>query len=452
MSSSQDFMKRGPEHTKNSATIKMFSIGFLILILLIPTALITRLVGERSSRRHSVVSDISSKWGASQTITGPFLTVPYKSYYQDADKQTKFEIKHLYILPEKLEISGEIKPEVRYRGLYEAVLYNSALTFTGNFKVPDPTQISVADENIFWNESFLSIGISDLIGVQERITVNLDGYEYECNPGLKTQGIAGSGVGSLVRPITVGAANSFAFNLNLNGSERLFFTPIGEETAVKLSSKWSSPSFSGAFLPKERTITKDGFTADWKVLHLNRNYPQYFTDSGQYYLAGSDFGLNLVMTADIYQKVTRVTKYAAMFIVFTFAAFFFSEILSKSRLHPIQYILVGLAILLFYTLLLSLSEYINFNLAYIFSSLVITLIITYYSGEIMSSKKFAITIFSILTILYAYLFIVLQLEDYALIMGSVGLLIVLTATMYITRKIDWYSIGEGEYFESEGSK
>ena len=208
---------------------------------------------------------------------------------------------------------------------------------------------------------------------------------------------------------------------------------------VKINSSWPSPSFNGAFLPVSREVKKDGFSASWKILHLNRNYPQFW-EGAQYKVTPSAFGLQLILTADIYQKSTRLAKYSIMFLIFTFAAFFFSEIINKRRVHPIQYILIGMAILIFYTLVLSLSEHMSFNYAYILSAAAVTLIISGYAKAIVTNSRFAFTILGILTILYCYLFIILQLEDYALIMGSIGLLVILAIVMYITRKINWYEV------------
>jgi inner membrane protein len=435
----QETIKKTSSYIKNSATLKVFSIGILVLILLIPSSMINSLINERESRKNSVVNEISSKWGSSQTITGPFITVPYKDFYKDDNGNIIFNTNYLHILPELLNISGEIKPEVRYRSLYEAVLYNITLIVNGTFKLPPISQLNIEQENIIWDKAFFSIGITDLRGIQDKINIKINESTYDCTPGLKTTDIAASGVGTLIKPLSNEGVNSFSFALNLNGSEQLNFIPVAETNIIKLHSIWHSPSFNGAFLPTSREVTNNGFSANWKVLHLNRNYPQYWNGS-QYKVEHSAFGLKLILTADIYQKVTRISKYAIMFIVFTFAAFFFSEIINKRKVHPIQYILIGLAILLFYTLLISLSEYMYFNYAYIASAISITLMITCYSYGIIKNKKFAYTILGILTILYSYLFVVLQLEDYALIMGSIGLLIVLATIMYITRKIDWYAI------------
>lgn len=439
MENNQDIVKRTSQFIKRSITLKIISIGILILLLLIPASMVKNLIRERQQRRDTVVREISEKWGDSQTITGPFLTVPFKTYYKDDRGKTRFNLKYLHFLPETLDITGDMTPEVRYRSLFEAVLYNSKLTFKGKFKLPPASQLNVEPRNIIWNKANLSLGITDMRGIREKIVLTFNGVEYNANPGLKTTDLAGAGVSTQVQPLSAQESNDFSFDLNLNGSEQIDLIPVGETTTVRMTSTWPSPSFNGAFLPTTREVGKEGFSADWKVLHLNRNFPQFWQGS-KYKVTPSAFGLELIMTADIYQKSMRLAKYAVMFLVFTFFAFFFSEIINKRRIHPIQYLLVGMAILIFYTLVLSLSEYIPFNLAYILSAGSVTLLISGYARAIISNGKFALTIAGILSILYCYLFIVLQLEDYALILGSVGLLVILALVMYVTRKIDWYEV------------
>ncbi len=435
----QTVVKKTANYIKRSITLKIVSVGILILLLLIPAGMIENLISERQSRRDSVVKEISQKWGDSQTITGPFITVPFKTFFKDNAGKIQFNLNYLHILPETLNVSGEIKPEVRYRSLFEAVLYNSKLHFNGNFKLPPMSQLNIDQKNILWDKAYLSLGITDMRGIQEKIVIDFNGVAYNANPGLKTTDLAEAGVGTLIRSLMPNEPNRFSFDLDLNGSEQISLIPVGESNAVTLKSSWPSPSFNGAFLPATREVKRDGFSANWKILHLNRNYPQFW-EGAQYKVEPSAFGLQLILTADIYQKTTRLAKYSIMFLVFTFAAFFFSEIINRRRVHPIQYILIGFAILLFYTLVLSLSEHMNFNYAYIVSAAAVTLMISGYAKAIVSNSKFALTILGLLTILYSYLFIVLQLEDYALIMGSIGLLIILAIVMYMTRQINWYEV------------
>ncbi|PIE75102.1 MAG: cell envelope integrity protein CreD [Deltaproteobacteria bacterium] len=435
----QETIKKTGNLIRNSATIKIISIGILVLVLLIPTSMVSSLLTERESRRDSVVQEINHKWGNSQTITGPFFTIPYKSFYKDKNDKLQYSIKYFHILPEKLDIKGSIVSHIRYRSIYEAVLYNCQLEFTGIFTVPRLNQLDIEAENILWGKSIFSIGITDMRGINDNIQITFDENNYKVNPGLKTTDIASAGVSSLIPLSPNDSSKPFSFNLTLNGSEQIRFTPMAEETNVTIQSDWASPSFNGAFLPTKREISKEGFTATWKILHLNRNFPQYWEGS-RYKVKESCFGFKLLITADIYQKATRLSKYALMFVVFTFSAFFFSEIINKNRVHPIQYLLIGLAVILFYVLQLSISEHLNFNYAYLISSSAITLLVSGYSKGILKNKYFTLTVFSLLTVLYMYLYIVLQLEDYALIMGSIGLLMILSIVMFITRKIDWYSL------------
>lgn len=444
--SKENPFKKTKRFVRTSATLKVLSIVLLVLLLLMPTSMIKSLVKERESRREDVVEEINQKWGDSQTIAGPFFTVPYKSYYKDDKDQQKFVFKYLHVLPETLNITGVLNPEIRYRSLYEAVLYTADLNFSGNFLLPSPGQLNIESPDILWDKAVFSIGITDMRGIRRNIEIKFDDAVFKAEPGLKTADIAPAGVGVTMDISGLRESSAFSFSLSLNGSQRIEFVPLAETTTVELRSSWPSPSFDGAFLPAERRIDKNGFSAAWKVLHLNRNYPQYWPGS-QYKVVSSAFGLKLRVTADIYQKTMRISKYAVMFIILTFAAFFFTEMITSRRVHPIQYLLVGLAILLFYTLLLSLSEYINFDYAYILSALAVTSVITGYAQGILKTRRFTFIVFGILVLLYAYLYIVLQLEDYALLMGSLGLLLILSAIMLITRNIDWYAIGPEKNIE-----
>ena len=437
----KDTVPRTINFIRNSATIKVASIGFLVALLLIPTSMISGLVRERSSTRDEVIQEISQKWGDRQVITGPFLCVPFESTEMEKNGKSKSRILHVNILPESLQISGQIVPHIRYRSIYEAVLYQTQIDISCRFSLPKPDQLSVPVEKFFFDKATFSIGVTDMSGIKENITIQFNDQIFKGGPGLKTTDIAASGV-SCVVPLSPSSLKlDFNTKLSLNGSQELQFIPVGEITSVQLTSEWTSPSFKGAFLPENPTLTDKGFSANWHILHLNRNFPQFWVGN-QYQVHGSAFGLKLLVTADVYQKLTRIVKYALMFIIFTFSAFFLSEIIHQKRVHPIQYMLIGFAIVLFYALLLSISEHLNFNLSYALSALAITTIITGYSKAILRSYYFALTVFGIMVTLYGYLYIVLQLADYALVMGCIGLFLILATIMYITRKIDWYSLNE----------
>lgn len=439
MTGIQEGIDRTVNYISRSVTLKIIVIGVLILLLLIPAAMIQNLIKERQHRRDSAVAEINRKWGGSQTITGPFITVPFKEFYKDRNGETQFNLKYLHILPETLTVAGNISPEVRYRSLFETVVYNAKLHFSGDFKIPQSGRINIDPDNIVWDKANLSIGIRDMRGIEDKIDIRFNEAVHNTNPGLKTTDIAPAGVSTQIDLPSDNKAKTFSFALNLKGSDRIAFIPLGKSSTVNIKSSWPSPSFDGAFLPDKREMKEEGFSAAWKILHLNRNYPQFW-EGNKYEVGSSSFGVKLILTADIYQKSTRLAKYSIMFLFFTFASFFFSEVINRQKIHPIQYILIGIAILIFYVLVLSLSEHLGFNFAYIISALSVTLIISGYAKAIVARKQFAFTIMGILAVLYGYLFIVLQLEDYALIMGSIGLLVITATVMYMTRKINWYRV------------
>ena len=257
--------------------------------------------------------------------------------------------------------------------------------------------------------------------------------------GVETADVLKSGVSAGILIGDTGNSHPFHFKLNLNGSQQIHFSPVGKMTTVTARSTWKDPSFEGAFLPVERTINANGFSAKWKVLHLNRNFPQYWK-GGDHNLFQAAFGVKLFSPVDIYQKTMRTAKYALMFIVLTFMAFFISEVMNRLRVHPVQYLFIGLAIIIFYVLILSISEQLNFGAAYLISAGAIIGLITGYAKAILKNGSVTLMVGGILVILYGYLYILLQLEDYSLLMGSAGLFLVLSAIMYLTRKIDWYAI------------
>lgn len=435
------FFDRLNSWLRNSVSIHLLSVGFLILLLLIPASMIQDLIREREYRMDEAVAEVSSKWGGPQTIAGPVLTVPYYKYAKDNYDRVIKSIEYAHFLPEGVNIESSIAPEMRYRGIYEVVVFSSSMEVKGIFKKPDFSDWSVSDYDIIWKDAFLSLGISDMRGIKDNIVVKWNDNAFAMNPGIETKDVLESGVSTRV---PVSAADSlssgdfsFSFNLKLNGSRQLNFIPVGKENSVHVTSPWANPSFDGSFLPDERNISESGFDARWKVLHLNRNYPQQWKGNAQR-IYDSEFGVTLLLPVDEYQKTTRSAKYAVMFISLTFLIFFFVEILNKKRIHPLQYLLVGLALCIFYTLLLSLSEHIGFGWSYIVASIAVVLMITLYTSTILQDLRLTVMTGLVLSVLYGFIYTIIQLQDYALLMGSIGLFLVLSTIMYLSRKIKWY--------------
>jgi len=423
---------------KYSISARLIIIGFLVMLLLIPSFMIRSLIRERQDRRNDAISEVSEKWGQTQTITGPILSIPYTKYFTTEDNETSTKTMYAHILPDFLEIDGTIHPEVRNRGIYEVVLYNSELHFNGKVLIPDLGDLKIPTKDIIWKNAFISVGITDMKGIEELITFEIDDDDYLANSGIETNDVIISGVSKIINNIKPNHDFEFSFNLNINGSNGLTLTPVGKETNVTISSDWISPSFIGHFIPTDHEINENGFTANWKVLHSNRNFPQKWVGS-KHKIEEFSFGVDLLMPVDEYQKNMRTAKYAFMFISLTFLSFFMIELLNKKIIHPIQYLLIGFSLLVFYSLLLSISEHISFKYAYLISSIATIALISTYTISFLKSRLQTSIIFSILVLLYVYLFIVIQLQDFALLIGSIGLFVILSLVMFLTRKIDWFS-------------
>lgn len=438
------------KNLKTNIYFKVTTITFIGLLLLIPTFMIENLISEREWTQDEAIREVSAKWGEEQTISGPFISIPYHRYVKQFSPKDSIEkivqIKeHLHILPTKLNISGNINPEKRHRGIYEIVVYNSKLDISGTFNQFDLKALDIQTKDILFDQAEFVVGINDLRGIEEQVNLNWNKEKVSFNPGVPTNDIAGSGINaSLAIDPNIDKIYDFDLSLDIKGSQKLYFTPVGKITDIDLSSEWPNPSFNGAFLPDHREVNDKGFNANWNILHLNRNYPQIWAGS-RHSIDPSSFGIDLLLPVDNYQKTYRSIRYAILFIGFTFLVFFFIEVLNKIFIHPIQYILVGVSLIVFYTLLLSISEHLKFNLAFIVSAIATLSLIAGYVRAILKSGKLTILIIGILTVLYSFIFVIIQLQDYALLIGSIGLFIILGLVMYFSRKIDWYNINlEGE--------
>jgi inner membrane protein len=436
---------------RTSTLIKLATVGFLVLILLIPTSMLQSLITERQATRDAAITEVSEKWGGFQTISGPVLSVPYTVVEKDDKGVETRHTEYAHVLPDDLSISGTVQPEQRNRGLFQVMLYNTRLTLRGTLPRPNAEKLGISPAAMQWDRAFVSVGIQDMKGIKDEVRLRVNGKPQVVEPGIPTDDLLTSGINARVPN-----ADSLRFEceLNLNGSTDLYFMPFGKQTAVSLTSPWATPSFVGAYLPDSRTVEAAGFRAQWKVLQYNRNYPQQGVgtflnrrNAGMTYAEGDKgpsvadataFGVRLLTPVDEYQKTTRSAKYAAMFILITFASFFFVEILDKRRIHPIQYLLVGFAVCLFYLLLLAISEHVAFNWAYLISAAAVLAMITFYVRYVFQNTRLTLLFSGILALLYGFFFSLLQLEDYSLLLGSLGLALILGTVMYLTRKVNWY--------------
>lgn len=430
-----------------SATIslKLAVIAFLGLVLYIPTAVIGVLVEERSHRRDEVVREVSATWGAAQTVEGPVLSVPVRfpvADGKDGDGRKRWRTAWTHLLPEVMEVSGRLDPEVRSRGIYDVVLWRGTVRLSGRFALPDRDGWGVAGENALLDRAMVTVGVTDPKGLRERPVLDLGARSLELEPGVSGGPFGGLGA-RIDLGVPTGSDLPFSIELDVAGSESLFVLPLGRETRVELTSPWPDPSFTGSFLPMERTVAGDGFLARWQVLSLNRDAPQRWTssDAGAESVAGTlrgaSFGVRLVDPVDSYQRTMRSVKYAVLFALLTFLGFFAVEVACEGSIHPVQYVVIGFALCLFYVLLLSLSEILRFDLAYGLAAGAIITLVTAYARGILRRAKLAAWCGAVLAVVYSSLFVMLHLEELALLMGSLLLLVLCTVVMYLTRRLTW---------------
>ncbi len=427
-----------------SPFVRVLFLAGLTLLFVVPLFLVQLLVGEREARLRSALAEMGAAWGRPQTVVGPLLALPVRQTITEADGKTRTCIRTAYFLPSELKVDGTLAPERRRRGLFEAVLYRAELTLSGSFPPPDLRSLGLRPEDALWEKATLSVGLSDVRGVKGAPGLLLAGGSVPVGPGGGGASAAKPGIAAAV-PLSADAPEPtpFSLSLTLAGSQSLFVAPAGAKTDVNLRSTWPTPGFGGAFLPDARDVSPAGFTAAWGVSALGRGTPQQWRSDGEESearrggLEKSAFGVTLVVPADGYQQTTRALKYGILFIGLTYLAFFLFEIFGGPRTHPLQLLLVGLALALFYLLLLSLSEHVGFGRAYLAATAATVACVGGYAAAILGARARAAGLAGGLLSLYGTLYVLLSLEDFALLLGSIALFAILASLMYLTRQVDW---------------
>lgn len=427
-------LKQEISHWTNSLTFKLGLIFIVSLLLLIPLAMIENIIREREITANSVESSISSQWGDSQTLIGPILNIPYETTYVNANGQTESERTWIHIMPSMLKIKSSIDPKIKHRGIYETAVYNSTNQIEGTFDLaPKPHDSNTMIE---WEKAFITMGVSDNRGIRGDVNIQWDGLSLQPQSGLMSTDISSSGF-SIATPLTEPTSKitkQFSIKLNLSGSQSLSMIPLGQNTQIEMVSTWADPSFTGTLLPQTSKISEKGFEAQWTITHLNRNFPQQWTGR-QFNVNDHTLGVSLFLPVNHYQKSLRSAKYGILFISLTMLVFLFIELTKKKKIHLFHYVLVGLALVLFFSVLTALSEQIGFNTAYLVAALAIIGLITYYTFGILKDKKQTYWVGGLLVVLYSFMFVLLQLNDYAFLAGNIGLLIVLAVIMKASLKL-----------------
>lgn len=423
---------------RNSISLKLSIVIALSFLLLIPSLMVRKIITERESRREETTKEITSKWGDEQTVTGPILVVPYKKYSKGKNRVASTERDYFLILPSKLDIKAHLDTDTRHRSIYDVLIYTGEMHISGSFSPDDLKEWPEKFVKIYWDEANIFVGISDTKGISNLVKLKWNQSTLEFSPGAPQTNIISNGIHTNV-PFNPKQLNEFSIDLTLNGSSSAYFSPIGNESVIHLTSDWNTPSFDGQFISTQNEITDEGFTAEWVTNELNRPYPQILKATPRlinYQI--KSVGVNLLLPVDTYQKSERSVKYSFLFIALTFLVIFFSEILQKKKIHPIQYLIIGLSIVIFYSLLIALAEHMPFNLAFLVASVTIISMIVAYTQALFKNGKATLIVGGVLILLYIYLFTILQISDFALILGNIGLVVILALVMIFSKKIDWY--------------
>ncbi|MCC8426912.1 cell envelope integrity protein CreD [Mucilaginibacter sp. UR6-11] len=431
---------------QESVTLKLMFIGLLVLLLLIPSSMIENLIGERQIRHDEMEKDVSDKWSASQLIQGPVLVIPYKRQYNNRDTNNKLIMKevteNLYLLPEHLHIKANVISDILHRGMYETVVYNTHVKVWGDFKA-ELAKLSLTPGQLLLSQAKLTFSISDLKGLKTNPLIKLGTQTQQAEPVFDAKGLFEKGLQAGINlPVLPDSALPFDFDLDLKGSQELRFLHTGKTTDVEVTGNWPAPSFSGRYLPDYRKIDEKGFTAKWRMLYFNRPFAQQWTANdtllnNMQTHQDAVFGVRLKVPVDQYQKTMRTSKYGILIILLTFISLFLTELISKNKIHVFNYILIGAAMIIYYTLLLSFSEQIGYNLAYLIASVATITLIATFIASLLKNKLAAILFAVILTVFYVFIFVIIQLEDLALLIGSIALFVIVAALMYCSRKINW---------------
>ena len=421
-----------------------------MVLLLIPLAMISGIVSERQQLQRQVESAVSASFAGSQRVVGPVLVIPYVERVvavagDEKGHETKRVTEHqrtAVFVPEALAYDGSADVDARYRGLYKALVYQTKGVWRAQFDVPPNLGLGIPSSLISVGNAYLAFGLSDARGLRGAPQITWEGREASVKTGAKLDSL-GDGLHAEVGVLNSAALQRFdvTIKMDLAGMRLLAFVPIGKITVVQLRAAWPHPNFGGRFLPHSKQIDEQGFSARWQVSHLASKNSDLLQRGLKDSSALEAFDVSFIEPVNIYQKAERAVKYGALFVALTFAAFFLFETLKDLRIHPLQYGLVGLALAVFFLLLVSLSEHIMFLYAYLIASSACVLLIGYYLVHVLGGWRRGVAFGLKLALLYGALYGLLLSEDNALMLGSLLLFAALAVFMVLTRRIDWYQLG-----------
>lgn len=434
---------------------KITTLLGLMILMMIPVGQLMDVVQERSGYRQSVVGQVSESTSRAQRIVGPLIVIPYTLREEKKNEKGEVEVQvsrhQRYVLPESLVVNGKPNVEIRKLGIYQTQVYQGPMEFQVVFGQPDVEDLQ--HSNVTVGQPFLLVSLSDSRGIKSISPLNGTQQQSKFEPGTMvgelSQGIhAPLALASLLQD-----GLTADFTLTLAGTSSLSLVPLGRSSELVLNSNWPHPNFLGNFLPDERKVTEKGFTARWRSTWFANNINSAFQYDDN--MVGEEklptFTTSLIEPVDHYQLTERAVKYAVLFLGLTFMSFFLFETLTGLRVHPIQYLLVGAALVLFYLILLAFSEHLGFNVAYLLASVACSGLIGFYLSAVLRGKLRGMLFAASLLLLYGVLYMLLQSEDNALVLGSVLLFGVLAGIMLLTRKLDWYQVADPARLKADAS-
>ena len=434
---------------RNPLFSKILMICLLALLLLIPLGMIQSKISERQSLQLQVQQDIARSASGPQTISGPYLVIRYRQIERRTIKDNSgnekiiisSSIQDKVVMPSNLKIDADADVETRSRGIYQARLFNLHSKLTGTFVVPQGYGIGKSLKDIIPVAAYIVLNVSDSRGIRNAMVLTLNGSKFEFAPGSVSP-IGGNGIHVPLPAIGLNESHTlnFDFPLELQGMTTLAVAPSGNNTEMSLNSTWPHPSFGGSFLPRTRTVDEKGFSAHWLVTNLARNNTTQ-GEKGQ--LTGAEvFSVDFINPVNVYLLSERAVKYGVLFVVLVFTSFFMFEVLRRLRIHPMQYLLVGLGMAMFFLLIISLSEHMSFLVAYMVSGAACVALIGIYLAGVLKKRKPAMAFAGGIALLYSVLYGVLQSEDNALLMGTLVMFSALAAVMMLTRHMNWYELSK----------
>ena len=445
-----------PSQTKQftgSFMFKVFTIGALIALLMIPLLMVDSLVDERKAREREAKDGIAMGWAPRLQLSGPMLVIPYKGFVDSEEyyggvmrKVTREVTNYIYFFHNTLKVNADAKVSERRRGIFKANIFSSEMKIAGEFGRIDVRKYDIPDENIFWNQAFIMVTTPNGKSVSGEPIIKMNDLELRFQSRWQEKYISSyhlrADIGD-ARKLLIGERHPFSFDLTVRGTEDLFFIPSANDFSVNVTSDWPTPSFQGVSLPFEQKLSKKGFSASWTDSLQDHNASvtgTTFENISMPNLAGTAFGVTFFDSVDKYQQTERTIKYGMLFILLTFLSFFLFEIKAKLQLHPFQYLLIGSANCMFYLLLLSLSEHLEFGASYLIASASVVLLIAGYAKAILGQFVRSGVLSGVLTMFYGTMFFILIEQEYALLFGSCALFLCLVTVMFLTRNINWYKV------------